>query len=180
MKRLKHEFNISFIALKQGKHLFEYKIGKTFFEAFNYNDFLDADVLVTLYFEKTATLFDLSFVATGNIRVTCDLTNEPFNQPINAKLNLIVKFGEVYNDDNDAVLILPHQASQLDVAQYIYEMLVLAMPAKHIHPGVADGTLKSEILDKLKELQPKQDLSLKDNIDPRWAKLKTLRTVKKE
>jgi len=179
MKRLKHEFNISFVALKQGKHKFEYKINKTFFEAFNFYDFLDTDVLVTLNFEKTSTLFTLKFVATGNIKVACDLTNKPFNQPINAVLNLIVKFGNTYNDDSDAVLILPHQACQLNVAQYIYEMLVLAMPAKHVHPGVADGTLKSEILNKLKELQPKQDFSLDKEIDPRWAKLKTLRTVKK-
>jgi len=180
MKRLKHEYNISFVALKLGKHKFEYNINKTFFETFNFYDFLDADVLVTLDFEKTATLFNLSFNAQGDIKVACDLTNEPFNQPIIATLNLIVKFGEAYNDDNDTVLILPHQAYQLDVAQYIYEMLVLAMPAKHIHPGIADGTLKSEILDKLKEIQSKQEISLEENIDPRWAKLKTLRTVKKE
>ncbi len=180
MKRLKHEFNISFAALKQGKHKFEYKINKTFFEAFNFHDFLDVDVLVTLNFEKASTLFTLKFIATGVIKVACDLTNEPFNQPINAALSLIVKFGDVYNDDNDAVLILPHQAYQLDVAQYIYEMLVLAIPAKHVHPGIAKGTLKSEILDKLKELQPKQNFSLEEEIDPRWDKLKTLRTVKKE
>jgi len=62
----------------------------------------------------------------------------------------------------------------------MYEMLVLAMPAKHVHPGIANGTLKSEILDKLKELQPKQDFSLEKKIDPRWAKLKMLKTVKKE
>ncbi|NDK18980.1 MAG: DUF177 domain-containing protein, partial [Zetaproteobacteria bacterium] len=98
---------------------------------------------------------------------------------IEAELKLIVKFGNDYNDDNDAVLILPHQASQLDVSQYIYEMLVLAMPAKHVHPGIADGTLKSDILEKLKELQPKHKTSLEpEEIDPRWAKLKSLRTEK--
>jgi len=180
MKGLKHEYDISFVALKLGKHKFEYKIDKTFFKAFNFYDFLDVDVLVTLDFEKASTLFNLKFIATGYIRVACDLTNEPFNQPINAALNLVVKFGDTYNDDNEAVLILPHQAYQLNVAQYMYEMLVLAMPAKHVHPGIANGTLKSEILDKLKELQPKQDFSLEKKIDPRWAKLKMLKTVKKE
>ena len=181
MKRLKRKFNILFVALKQGKHSFVYKIDNTFFEAFNFYDFLGADVLVNLNFEKTATLFKLNFVANGSIRVACDLTNEPFNQPVNTALNLVVKFGDAFNDDNESILILPQQAYQLNVAQYIYEMLVLAVPAKHVHPGVANGTLKSEILDKLKELQPKQeqDISIAKNIDPRWAKLKTLKTEKK-
>lgn len=179
MKQLKNEFIISFEGLKFGKHQFEYKINNKFFEVFNYNDFLNADVKVILDFEKASTLFDLTFVAKGFFEVACDVSNEPFNQPIEAKLNLIVKFGNEYNDDNDLVLILPFQANQLDVSQYIYEMLVLAMPAKHIHPGIADGSLKSEILEKLKELEPKQKISLeREEIDPRWAKLKLLRTEK--
>jgi uncharacterized metal-binding protein YceD (DUF177 family) len=53
---------------------------------------------------------------------------------------------------------------------------VLALPKKRVHPGVLDGTLKSEIVDKLKELQPKKQ---KEEIDPRWAELKKLITNKK-
>jgi len=180
MKRLKKEYVISFTGLKIGKHQFEYQIDKTFFEAYHYDDFLVADVVITLDFEKLGNLFELSFKAKGTIGVACDLTNEPFNQPIETTLNLVVKFGDEYNNDNEAILILPHNAFEIDIKQYIFEMLVLAMPAKRIHPGIALGTLKSGILEKLKELQPKQNLSLEDEIDPRWSKLKNLRTEKKE
>jgi hypothetical protein len=38
MKDLK-EFNIPFVGLKEGKHLFEYKIDNTFFELYNYSEF---------------------------------------------------------------------------------------------------------------------------------------------
>ena len=34
----------------------------------------------------------------------------------------------------------------------IYEMIVLAIPAKIVHPGIADGTLKSDILKKLESI----------------------------
>lgn len=183
MKRLKNEYVISFEGLRIGKHQFEYRINNKFFEVFNFDDFLNADVTVTLDFEKGSTLFDLKFFAKGFFEVACDLTNEPFNQSIEANLNLVVKFGEEFNDDNEMVLILPQQSHELDVSQYIYEMLVLAIPAKHVHPGIADGTLKSDILKKLKELQPKQKISLEKEeveveVDPRWAKLKSLRTEK--
>ena len=59
-----------------------------------------------------------------------------------------------YNDDNEEILILPHGEHELNVAQYIYEMIVLAMPIKKVHPGVEDGYIQSDILEKLKELSP--------------------------
>jgi len=182
MKRLKKDFVISFTGLKIGKHQFKYQIGKTFFDTFKYDDFLDSDVQVVLDFEKTERLFELSFKASGCITVACDLTNEVYDESISSDLELVVKFGETFNDENESVLVLPHGAYEFDISQYIYEMLVLAMPAKRVHPGIAKGTLKSDILQKLEELAPKQNLTRQkeEDIDPRWAKLKTLRTEKKE
>ena len=54
------------------------------------------------------------------------------------------------------------------------------MPTKRVHPGVEDGTLDSEILEKLEELSPKQKDIKKDQeeIDPRWNTLKKLLTDK--
>ena len=76
------------------------------------------------------------------------------------------------DDDNDEFLILPHGSYQVNVAQPIYEMIVLAVPVKKVHPGVVDGTLDSALLKKLEELQPKEEKL--DNNDPRWDKLKDL------
>lgn len=181
MKRLKKEFVISFTGLKLGAHQFSYQIGKTFFETFHYEDFLDANLQVTVDFLKKPTLFELTFKAKGVINVACDLTNEAFNQPIASDFSLVVNFGETFNDEDESILILPHNAYEFDISHYIYEMLVLSMPVKRLHPGLADGTLKSDIIEKLKELQPKQEISLEDDqIDPRWAQLKILRTEKKE
>jgi superfamily I DNA/RNA helicase len=50
-------------------------------------------------------------------------------------------------------LILPHGEHQIDVSQYIYEMIALSVPVKRIHPGIKDGTLNTEALDKLNELK---------------------------
>jgi len=68
----------------------------------------------------------------------------------------------------------------VNIQQYVYESIVLSLPAKRIHPGVKDGTLKSEILEKLKELSPKEvdKKSDDDDTDPRWDNLKKLLTDK--
>ena len=178
MKKLA-AFLIPFVGLKQGKHEFDYLIDREFFEHFEYDDFNSANIKIDLLFEKKSTIMELTFKAAGVVNVNCDLTNEPFDQPIDAELTLVVQFGDSFNDDNEELLILPHSEYQINVAQYIYELIVLSVPLKRVHPGVLDGTLKSEVLEKLEELSPKEDQEFEENdngedIDPRWNKLKKL------
>lgn len=178
MKDLK-EFDISFTGLKLGNHQFSYQIDNTFFEFFQYQEYDKVDIKVHLNFEKKNNMFNLEFVSEGVVTVACDLTAEPFELKAKGNLPLIVKFGEFFNEDNDEVLIIPHNSYQFNVAQFIYEMIVLSVPTKRIHPGVKDGTLKSEVLNKLENFKRKE-LEENNTMDPRWAKLKELQTNKKE
>lgn len=174
------DFNIPFIGLKEGKHQFEYQIDNSFFQLFDFDEFNQTAIKATLEFNKKTTLLELAFNATGSINVNCDVTNEPFDQPIEGNLNLLVKFGNEYNDENEEILIVPHGEYEINVAQYIYEMIVLAVPSKRIHPGIKDGTLQSDILEKLAELQPGTDKKeTEEEIDPRWNTLKKLLTDNK-
>jgi uncharacterized metal-binding protein YceD (DUF177 family) len=178
------EFLIPFIGLKLGKHHFEYQISKSFFEIFDYHEFNNSDVKVNVVLEKKTTIMELSFKHSGSVNVPCDMTNEEFDLPIKGKMKLIVRFGEVFNNDNEELLILPHGEYQIDIAQYIYEMIVLSVPLRRIHPGVKDGSLNTEALTKLKELSIKElkkenkKVQKEENIDPRWDKLKQLLTDK--
>ena len=174
MRKLK-EFTIPFVGLKQGKHSFEYEIDNKFFEHFEYDEFNSANVKVNLLLEKKSTMMEFTFKASGTVNLFCDLTNEPYDQPIDSELFLVVKFGQEYNDDNEDILILPHGEFEINVQQYIYELIVLAVPSKRVHPGVLDGSLQSEVLEKLEELSPKEkETKEEEDIDPRWNKLKNL------
>tara|TARA_Y100001968_G_C19377085_1_gene728244 strand:- start:58 stop:612 length:555 start_codon:yes stop_codon:yes gene_type:complete len=175
MKKLK-EYTIQFVGLKTGIHHYDYQINDEFFEFFEYDDFNHVDVKANLELEKKPNMLDLRFDIKGSININCDVTNEPFDQPIENSLELVVKFGEEYNDEYEDLLILPHGEYELELQQYIYEAIVLAIPYKRVHPGVEDGSLKSEMLDKLEELQPKQKETKEEEeeIDPRWNKLKKL------
>jgi uncharacterized metal-binding protein YceD (DUF177 family) len=174
MRKIK-EFTIPFVGLKQGKHQFEYEIDNEFFEHFEYNEFNSVNVVVNVLLEKKTTMMEFTFKASGTVNVDCDLTNEPYDQPIDSELFLVVKFGEEYNDDNEDLLILPHGEYEVNVQQYIYELIVLAVPSKRVHPGVLDGSLKSEVLEKLEQLSPREkEEKSEEDIDPRWDKLKNL------
>ncbi len=181
MKKLLKAYTIPFVGLQDAKHHFEYQIDKQFFEYFEYNEFNDVNIKADLVLEKKTTLLELHFKISGNVNVNCDLTNEPYNQKVKSKFKLVVKFGNEYNDEHEDILIIPHGEYEINVAQYIYELIILSIPAKRIHPGVIDGTLKSDILNKLEELSPKgleEKEKTSEESAPRWNTLKKLLTDK--
>jgi uncharacterized metal-binding protein YceD (DUF177 family) len=179
------EYLIPFIGLKTGKHHFEYQISNMFFEVFDYHEFNNSNIKVNVVLEKKSNLIELVFKHKGTVNVACDMTNEEFDLPIKGNMILIVRFGDAFNNDNEELLILPHGEFQIDISQYIYEMIVLSVPLRRIHPGIKDGSLKTEALTKLKELtvqeskkEPEKESKKEENIDPRWDKLKQLLTDK--
>lgn len=180
MKQTK-EYTIPFVGLKLGKHKFEYQISNAFFEIFDYNEFQNSDIKVNVVLDKQSNLLELNFKHEGTVNVPCDMTGEDFDLPVKGKLKLIVRFGETFNNDNEELLILPFGEFEIDIAQYIYEMIVLSIPQRRVHPGVKDGSLNTEALTKLKELtikEHKKEKKEEENIDPRWDKLKQLLTDK--
>ena len=173
------EFTIPFVGLKEGKHDFEFIIKKAFFDFFEYDEFNDVLITTSLLLNKTSTMMELEFISQGTINVNCDLTNEPFDQEIDSELKLIVRFGEEFNDENEEILILPHGEYEVDIKQYIYEMIVLSKPFKLIHPGIEDGTLDIGILSSIEKYSLKENTEEdSEDVDPRWNKLKNLLTDK--
>ena len=96
-----------------------------------------------------------------------------FDFHVDAQYTLLVKFGQVSETISDEIITLSEGTYQINVAQYLYEMIILAVPPKRVHPGIEDGTLQSEIVDKLRALEPREE-SLNGEKDPRWNKLKDL------
>lgn len=181
MKDLK-EFTIPFIGLKIGEHQLDFKIENAFFEHFEYDEFNKVLINLDVLLNKKTTLLEFTLNFNGSVNVQCDVTNEPYDQEIEGDYHFVVKFGEEYNDENEDLLIIPHGSHEVNIQQYIYESIILGLPTRRIHPGVEDGTLKSEILEKLEELSPKlaNDTSTDEveKTDPRWDTLKKLLTDK--
>ena len=111
------EYSIPFAGLKQGKHKFEYQIDNTFFESFDYHEFNDAEIKLHIVLDRMSTVLELEMKTKGTVNLYCDLTNESFDQKIKASLKLLVKFGDVYNDEDDEILIIPHREHQVNISQ---------------------------------------------------------------
>ena len=184
------DFLIPFVGLKDGKHQFEYHIIKSFFDLFEYEDYNETDIKVDLVLNKKPTMLELSFHHTGTVNVPCDVSNEDFDLETEGNLNLIIKFGEEFNNDNEELLIIPHGEFQINVSQYIYEMIVLSVPYRRVRPELLDEILDEDDFDFLDfddeiDIEIEEDDSTEEEqentnkeIDPRWDKLKQLLTDK--
>ena len=166
-----NEFNIPFVGLKEGKHNYKFTIDKKFFEHFEFTEFIHSSLKCDLVLNKKSTFLEINFKIGGKVTIPCDVSTELFEHEIKNENNLIVKLGSS-DYESDDIIVIPEGSYQINVAQHIYETIVLSLPLKRIHPGIKNGTLRSDILEKLKALEPKNN-SL-GSIDPRWNKLKDL------
>ena len=158
--------------MKEGIHLFNYELGNKFFKNFDYYDFLDAKLFAKLELEKQSTLLNLKFYFNGEIKVQCDVSMESFNLDLETEHAVVVKFKDDIISTDDKVIFMPAASHSIDVSHLIYESIILAVPQKKVHPGIENGSLKSEIVEKLEALKPKKNF--KEKTDPRWDKLKDL------
>ena len=163
---------IKFSGLKEGIHIFSYELGNKFFKNFDYFDFLDAKIFAKLELEKQSTLLNLKFSFNGEIEVQCDVSMESFNLELDTEYGVVVKFKDDIISTDDKVIFMPAGSHSIDVSHLIYESIILAVPQKKVHPGIENGSLKSEIVKKLEALKPKKNF--KEKTDPRWDKLKDL------
>ena len=122
---------------------------------------------------KKSTVLELQIIGDGVVNINCTLSNEPFDYNLKTRFKLIVKFGEYYDDTNDELLILPQGSHSINLDQFLYEMVVLSMPIRNVHPGVEDGSIKSDVINRLKDFDINNEKS--SNFDPRWDKLKKLK-----
>lgn len=163
------EFVIPFFGLKEGKHKFKFDVGRSFFEAFENSLLDDGEISVTLDLEKMSNMLILQFKAKGSTRVSCDRCGDDFDLPIKTSERLIVKFGEEDFEQTEEIIVLHRDAHEIDVSQEIYEMLVLSLPNKRVHPRKSD--CNAEAIERLNSFKSNEDT----NIDPRWDALKKLK-----
>jgi len=165
------EFNIQFESLKQGTHFFEFDVDNAFFELFNYEEFTSSQFHIDLKFTIQSSMMLFDFDINGKIKVPCDRCLEDVTLPIISKNNLIVKFGEVENNDSEEIVILPHNEYQINIAPFIYEYILVNIPQKKIH---IKGQCNKQMIEKLEKIEQKKEI----NEDPRWSILNKLKTEK--
>jgi uncharacterized protein len=176
------DYSIEIQKLGNKKHEYEFDSGDAFFKNFEQSLIEEGSFKVQLTLDKSETMMTLYFHITGHVQLICDRTLEPFDHPVNIKQKLILKFGDQDDVLTDEIEIIKKDTQQINVAQYIYEYIGLAIPMKKLHPKLAKGHYEENedgILVYSSGTVSEDDTSetpgSEDPIDPRWQILKNLR-----
>jgi uncharacterized metal-binding protein YceD (DUF177 family) len=95
-----------------------------------------------------------------------------FDHPLECDNRLIVKFGNDADFGDPEIITLARDENELDLRQYLYEFIHLALPIQRIHPDDKNGesTCDPVMLQKLREHLVREE----ESNDQRWDELKKL------
>lgn len=177
--------------MPEGKHQFDWTLGKTFFKNMENDDIRDADVHVGLTVEHRGDLYEMTFEVEGVLTLICDRCLDDLEFPVDTEYKINVKYGEDYNDDSDDLLIIPESDNYLNVAYMIYDTVALTIPIRHVHPmgkcnramsamlkkhraqnvDDEDAALENELIEEMDSIDTSDDGI---RTDPRWDGLKNI------
>lgn len=170
-KRGSYAIRISGIG--EGDHDFSFDLDRQFFVLFEHPDISDGNVHAEVILEKKQGVLSLHFKLEGEVEVMCDRCLEKFMTDISTTQTIFVKMGETPGEIEDDMLIIGRDDHKIEVGQYLYEFIMLALPYQKIHPDDSEGnsTCNPEMLKQLDAHRTKEP-DREEKIDPRWDALK--------
>ena len=158
--------------LKEGWNYFDFEINKEFFEQFEESEVKEGKLTAAVEVDKRISHIDLVIKIQGVVSISCDRCLGIFSLPVDCTNRLMVKLGKVRDEYDPDIITIPAEEQDLDMKQYLYEYILLALPIKRIHSDDDDGnsTCDPGMLEKLQE-HIAGDTNGKD---PRWDELKKL------
>lgn len=170
-------YTIAYKGLKSGLHDFHFEVDGSLFKAFGSTEIKDGACGVTVVMERGEAMLTLDVTVDGSVVVECDRCLEDCRVPVHYEGQLLVKFSdEVREYDGEVMWLLPME-DEIDLTQYIYESIVLALPYQRVHP---DGECNPEMLKRFRIVSDAEfgDIEARaeeEHAGDEWAKLAALK-----
>ena len=170
-KKAFRAFEISIFNLSNKEHEYRFPINSGLFDLFEQQIVERAEGECVLTLTRSETMMSLHFVLTAKVELICDISVKPFWHELKEEKDILVKFGEEEQELSEEVIVIPWDTQIFNVAEYIYQFVLLSIPMKKIHPDLEDEerpdiAYTSGEAEEAEEAQP---------MDPRWAALKNLK-----
>jgi len=163
-------FDIDIFKLANGEHSFEFDFDSAFFGLFEDSVIENGNGTVKIDLERMPTLITLNFHLIGEIELVCDRSLDTFKYPIDEINKVRIKYGDHWEELSEELYLIPNDTQKIDVGQFVYEFISLAIPMKKLHPRFQDDDNDDYIYSS----EPEQESS-ESPIDPRWNELKKIK-----
>ena len=150
-----------------------FDLDDSFFEALDGAEVKKGSLHVSVSIRKAPGFYELQLHTVGTIIIPCDRCLDDMEQPVDTENRLVAKLGSEYSEEDD-IIVVPEDEGILDIAWFIYEFVMLAIPIRHVH---APGKCNPAMTQALEELSADRssDEESSQAIDPRWEKLLQLK-----
>ena len=171
-KKAFRKFEISIFNLSNKVHEYRFPINETLIGLFEQSIAERGEGNCEVTLTRSETMMTLHFNLKARVELICDISVKPFWHDIAVEKDIMVKFGEEKAELSEDVIVIPWDTQFFNVAEYIYQFLLLSIPMKRIHPDIKDEERPDIVYSSTeREQEEKRD----EAIDPRWAALKHLK-----
>ncbi len=169
-KKAFRAFEISIFNLSSKVHEYRFPINETLFGLFEQSIVERGEGTSEVVLTRSETMMTLHFDINAKVELICDISVKPFWHEIKVEKDIMVKFGEADEELSEDVIVIHRDTQFFNVAEYIYQFLLLSIPMKRIHPDIKDEQ-RPDIVYSSEEPEQEEE----QETDPRWAALKNLK-----
>ena len=174
MKDLK-EYVIPVAKLSDGVHTCDFEIDWQFFSHFEESPLEQGRFTAHVDFVKHPDHWLAVFKIAGHMDTACDRCLAQISLPVNGEFSVVVKYEEERSlevvDDSD-VIYVPRDTHNWEVAQLLYEFVLLSLPVQKVYDCEAEELppCDQEALSKLED----EDQDIESDSDSIWDALKDI------
>ncbi len=167
----RQDYNIDIFKLSNSSHQYEFEFDDSFFSLFEGSLVSKGSGKIYLNLVKSDSYIELKFEIAGKVELICDRSLDPFWFNLLVSNKLLLKFGDDWEELSDEILMMPRNEQTINVAQYVYEFIGVAIPMKKLHPKFNNEDDEDEFIYSSEESSENEQIAT----DPRWKKLKDLK-----
>ncbi|MBK6932508.1 MAG: DUF177 domain-containing protein [Saprospirales bacterium] len=164
-------YSIPIQGLKTGIHRLKYTLDRAFFRHFDDSPVEDGNVEVGVELDKRPDMLLFDFKIDGYSNAECDRCTAAIHLPLQDERQLVVKYGDAEGEEEDEVVFISREASVFNLAPYLYEFTILALPITNTYDCQNDPEPPCNF-DVLKYLENNAD---EGKSNPVWDALKGLK-----
>lgn len=172
-------YDINIAGLENKTYTYDFESGDAFFAALNQSLIEKGKVQTQLLLDKSETMIRLNFHISGTVEQVCDRSNDLYDEPVDTERMLLLKFGDHNEELSDEIELIERHTVTINVAQYIFDFICLALPMKRLHPRFrkeeetdSDDVQNGKIIYQSGRESDQPDET--QETDPRWAALRKL------
>lgn len=163
---------VRFSGLKSGSYNYHFTLSEEFFEGYKNDEIEGGKVEIEAKMERLQHMLMFTFLLNGEVETPCDRCLGRVTIPISGEEHLCVRFSDTETCEDEEVVVLPENAFEIDLSQWLYEYVAVRIPMQHVHP---DGECDPEMMKYIKVESGKCKVESEEETDPRWEALRQLR-----